>query len=89
MWPMLTRSNYTEWAMLMQCNYEAMEIWEVIDPGGAGVKRAQDRQAMSALLRSVPKEMWQTLGDKKSVKEAWEAVKTMRLGSERVKDVNA
>ena len=62
MWPMLSRSNYTKWAMLMQCNYEAMEIWDVIDPGGAGVKRAQDRQAMSALLRSVPKEMWQTLG---------------------------
>ena len=55
MWPMLSCSNYTEWAMLMQCNYEAMEIWDVIDPGGAGVKRAQDRQAMSALLRSVPK----------------------------------
>ena len=39
MWVMLTRSNYSEWAMLMQCNYEAMEIWETIDPGGAGVKR--------------------------------------------------
>ena len=25
-WPMLTRSNYVEWAMLMQINYEAMEI---------------------------------------------------------------
>ena len=50
MWPMLSRSNYTEWAMLMQCNYEAMEIWDVIDPGGAGMKRAQDRQAMIALL---------------------------------------
>ena len=44
---------------------------------------------MSALLRSVPKEMWQTLGGKKTVKEAWEAVKTMRLGSDHVKDVNA
>jgi len=89
MWPMLSRSNYSEWAMLKQCNYEAMEIWDVIDPGGAGVKRAQDRQAMSALLRSVPKEMWQTLGGKKTVKEAWEAVRTMRVGADRVKDVNA
>jgi len=43
MWPMLTRTNYAEWAMLMQCNFEAMEIWEVIEPGGAGVKRSQDR----------------------------------------------
>ena len=38
---------------------------------------------------TVPKEMWQTLGGKKTVKEAREAVKTMRLGSDRVKDVNA
>jgi hypothetical protein len=49
MWPMLTRTNYSEWSMLMQCNYEAMEIWEVIEPGGAGMKRSQDRQAMGAL----------------------------------------
>jgi hypothetical protein len=26
MWPMLTRTNYSEWSMLMQCNYEALEI---------------------------------------------------------------
>ena len=88
LWPMLTSTNYTEWAMLMQCNYEAMEIWEAIEPG-TNVKRPQDRQAMSALLRSVPKEMWTTLGAKKSVKEVWEVVKTMRLGADRVKDVNA
>jgi hypothetical protein len=86
---MLTRDNYSEWAMLMQCNLEALEIWSVIDPGGADVKRAQDRQAMSALLRAVPKEMWQTLGRHKTVREAWEAVKVMRLGADRVKEVNA
>jgi hypothetical protein len=40
MWPMLTCSNYTEWAMLMQCNYETLEIWETIEPGGKGVKRS-------------------------------------------------
>jgi hypothetical protein len=89
MWPMLDRSNYTEWAMLMQCNYEAMEIWEVIEPGDDGVKRSQDRQAMGCLLRSVPREMWQMLGAKKTVKEAWAAVKSMRVGAERVKEANA
>jgi hypothetical protein len=26
MWPMLTRDNYSKWAMLMQGNYEALEI---------------------------------------------------------------
>jgi hypothetical protein len=65
MWPMLTRSNYTEWVMLMQCNYEAMEVWEVIEPDSDGVKRSQDRLAMGCLLRSVLKEMWQMLGTRK------------------------
>jgi hypothetical protein len=86
-WPLLTRSNYTEWSMLMQINFEAMEIWEVIDPG-TNAKRYQDRQAMAALMRSVPKEMWGTLGAKKTVKEAWETVMTMRVGADRVKEVN-
>ena len=88
MWPLLTRDNYSEWAMLMQCNFEALEIWDVISPG-INPKRAHDRQAMSALLRSVLKEMWQSLGARSTVKEAWEAVKLMRLGADQVKEVNA
>jgi hypothetical protein len=42
----------------------------VIEPGD-NVKCSEDRQAMGALLRSVLKEMWQMLGSKKTVKEAW------------------
>jgi hypothetical protein len=71
----------------MQINYEAMEIWEVIDPGTI-VKRSQDRQTMGTLMRFVPKEMWGTLGAKKTVKEAWETVKTMRIKADWVKEVN-
>jgi hypothetical protein len=73
-WPMLDRSNYPEWTMLMQCNLEALEIWHGIDPG-TNVKQSQDRQAMSTLLRSVLKEMWPSLGGRKTVKEVWEAVR--------------
>jgi hypothetical protein len=54
MWPMLTRSNYAEWAMMLQCNFEMLDIWDTIEPGGDGVKRSQDRQAMAGILRSVP-----------------------------------
>jgi hypothetical protein len=85
---MLERSNYVEWVMMMQCNLEALEIWHAVDPG-TDVKRAHDRQAMAALLRSVPREMWQMLGRKKTVKEAWDAVATMRLGADQVKEVHA
>jgi hypothetical protein len=43
---------------------------------------------MGALMRSVPKKMWGTLGAKRTVKEAWEAVMNMRIGADRVKEVN-
>lgn len=66
-----------------------MEICEVIEPGGDGVKRAHDRQALGALLRFVPRDMWATLGRKKTVKEAWEAVKSMHVGADRVKEAHA
>jgi hypothetical protein len=73
--------------MLMQINYEAMEIWEVIDPG-TNVKQSQDRQAMGALMKSAPKEMWGTLGARKTVKEAWEMVQMMRVGADQVKEIS-
>jgi hypothetical protein len=33
--------------------------------------------------------MWQLLGMKKTVKEAWKAVKSMRVGADRIKEANA
>lgn len=33
--------------------------------------------------------MWQSLGARNTVNEAWYAVKLMRLGADRVKEVNA
>jgi len=50
MWPMLSRSNYAEWAKMLQCNFETLEIWDTIDPGGDKVKRSRDRQAMVGIL---------------------------------------
>ena len=60
----------------------------MIDPG-INPKRSQDRHAMSALLRSIPKEMWQSLGARPTMKEPWEGVKLMRIDVDRVKEVNA
>ncbi|XP_066392090.1 uncharacterized protein [Miscanthus floridulus] len=43
---------------------------------------------MGALMRSIPREMWGTLGAKKMVKEAWETVQVMRVGAVRVKEIS-
>ena len=86
-WPMLTRTNYQEWSALVQCNLEGMYLWDAIESDK--VERRRDRLALGAMIRSVPQDMHSMLLNKKSVKEAWEAIKSMRLGAERVKEVNA
>ena len=87
MWPMLTRTNYQEWSALVQCNLEGMYLWDVIESDQA--ERRRDRLALATLIRGVPPEMHSLLLAKKSAKEAWEAIKMMHLGAERVKEVNA
>ena len=86
-WPTLTRTNYQEWSSHVQCNLEGMSLWDAIEDDN--VERRGDRLALGAMLRGVPVEMHSMLLKKKNVKEAWESLKTMRLGADRVKEVNA
>jgi hypothetical protein len=64
-----------------------MYLWDAIESDK--VERRRDRLALGAMIRGVPPEMHSMLLNKKSAKEAWEAIKSMRLGAERVKEVNA
>ena len=85
--PMLSRTNYQEWSAHVQCNLEAMYLWDAIESDK--VERRRDRLALGAMIRGVPPEMHSMLLNKKSTREAWEAIRSMRLGAERVKEVNA
>ena len=71
-WPMLTRTNYADWALLMQVMLEARQLWVAVKDGTP--ERETDRAAMEYLLRSVPPEMISTLAVKTTAKEAWEAL---------------
>jgi len=87
---MLTRTNYEEWEMLMQVNMEAAGIWYAIEPyDGEEVEYRDDRLALAAILRSVPTEMLPTLHGKRTARAAWEAVRTIRVGVERVRESKA
>jgi hypothetical protein len=61
-----------------------MYLWDAIESDK--VERRRDRLALGAMIRGVPPEMHSMLLNKKSAKEA---IKSMRLGAERVKEVNA
>lgn len=84
--PLLTKTNYHEWSLVMQVSLEALELWDAVEAVSA--ERAKDRRALAAILRAVPPEMKAGLAVKKSAKEAWEAVKKMRVGDDRVKSAN-
>jgi hypothetical protein len=79
-WPMLSCTNYQEWSAHVQCNLEAMYLWDAIESDK--VERRRDRLALGAMIRGVPPEMHSMLLNKKSAKGAWEAIKSMRLGAE-------
>ena len=85
--PMLTRSNYSEWALIMECNLHAASLWAPMEDDL--IERKEDRKAVAALMRATPPEMHGMLAAKASAKEAWEAIRTQRFGSNRVHEANA
>jgi hypothetical protein len=84
-YPVLTRTNYADWALLMRVNLQAQGLWADVDPDYAEFR--EDRQVMAALLQAVPKEMLRPLSKKDTAKEVWDAIKTMRVGVDRVREV--
>jgi hypothetical protein len=32
-WPMLTRTNYPEWALVMGVNFQTLRVWDAVDIG--------------------------------------------------------
>lgn len=85
-WPMLTRTNYTEWSLVMKVNLQATELWDIIEFGTE--RFSDDRKALGAMLRAVPTEMHAGLAVKTSAREAWESIRTLRVGVKRVKEAN-
>ena len=85
--PMLTKTNYSDWALLMKVKLIARLLWTTIEKGG--LKPHEDMQALDALYSAVPPEMWPVIADKETAKEAWEAIATMRIGDDCVKKTSA
>jgi len=54
-WPILTKSNYTEWAILMRVKLRAAGLWDAVEEDDAPGR--VERQALGAILSSVPLEM--------------------------------
>ena len=82
--PILTRSNYNNWSLLMRVILQARGRWTLVETGD--VEYFDDHQVLEAILRAIPPEMIPTLAVKKTAKDAWDALKTLRVGAERVRE---
>jgi hypothetical protein len=82
-WPTLTKTNYVEWAAVMKVRLQVRHMWEAVQD--ANVDHHDDRRALDALLAAVPPEMQFSLSNKRTAKEAWEAIAASRIGSDRAR----
>jgi hypothetical protein len=85
--PTLTRTNYAEWEVLVKVMFKARGLWKAVDVGTEDEE--EDQLAMEGILKAVPPEYRVALGNKGSAKEAWDALKTMRLGGDRAREAKA
>lgn len=86
-YPMLNKGNYTAWAMKMRVNMQAHGIWVAVEPGKSkeAIEDKMDKTTLAAIYQSIPENILLSIAEKKSAKEVWEAIKTMCLGADRVK----
>ncbi|KAI3522492.1 hypothetical protein L1887_00319 [Cichorium endivia] len=86
-YPMLTRSNYAAWAIKMRVFMQAQGVWEAVEPRTANtvVEVKKDKMALAAIYQGIPEDLLLSLAEKKTAKEAWDALKTMFMGADRVK----
>ena len=82
--PMLTSTNYTVWAMRMKVLLRVHKVWEAIKPGTD--KEEKNDFATVLLFQSVPENLILQVGEQSSPKEMWEALKSINLGADRVRE---
>lgn len=82
LYPMLMRTNYTEWAALMRVKMQHQGIWDPIEDGVGS--EHPERNALPTTLQAVLPELPRAIPAKDNAKDAWNDMRTMRIGVERV-----
>jgi hypothetical protein len=86
-YPVLTKTNYSDWALLMKVKLKARALWSVIEDGGADSQ--EEMMALDVLCGAVPPEMVPMIAKMETAKKAWNAIATLRIGDDRVKKSTA
>ena len=83
-YPQLTDTNYALWAVKMKIILRSLRCWTAIE-GKGEFDPTKDEDAFAALSQSVPDSMVMALAEYSTAAEAWEAIRSMRVGEDRVK----
>jgi hypothetical protein len=67
-YPTPTKTNYSDWALLMKVKLKARALWSVIEIGDAD--QLEEMMVLDALCNAIPPEMVLTIAKKETAKEA-------------------
>jgi hypothetical protein len=82
-YPTLSETNYGIWAVKMKIILRSLGVWSVIE--GGDIDADKDQGAMVAISQAVPDDVMMAIAEKQTAKEAWDALREMRVGEDRVK----
>ncbi|XP_074369714.1 uncharacterized protein LOC141711188 [Apium graveolens] len=98
-YPMLTKTNYTSWALKMKVFMQEQGVWSVVEPSDpkaaiteksdksdpkAAIVEKSDKISMAMIYHGIPEEILFPLAEKKIAKEVWETIK-LRQGVDPMK----
>ncbi|XP_074336212.1 uncharacterized protein LOC141673367 [Apium graveolens] len=93
-YPLLTKMNYTAWALKMKVFMQAHGVWDAIEPkeskdGKSTVENRVDKRALAVIYQGIPEELLLSIAEKCTAKDAWNTIKTVNLGADKVKAARA
>jgi hypothetical protein len=74
------RPTTSRWVAVMRVRLQVRHMWEAVRYGD--VDYHEDRRALDALIAAVPPEMQFSLSQKRTAKEAWDAIAATRISSD-------
>jgi hypothetical protein len=83
-YPMLEGDNYGMWAAKMKVFMRAQGVWTAIE-GNPKINETKDEEAFAVIAQAVPNGVFMTISQKDTAKEAWDTIKEMHAGDNRVK----
>ncbi|KAF0889421.1 hypothetical protein E2562_023708 [Oryza meyeriana var. granulata] len=86
-YPMLSENNYGVWAVKMKIFMRAQGVWAAVEGDGVADDK-QDQMALAAIVQAVLEAVVLAIAEKDMAKEAWDALKEMHIGEDRVRKAN-